>query len=62
MQKVNLSCDMQKDCTAQVAYIDNKGFVYCAPHGLERKDYCRCRKLRQHELRKLERGEMLARY
>jgi hypothetical protein len=42
--------------------IDRKGYVYCAADGIERRFYVDCRKLRPHELRKLERGEQLARY
>ena len=54
-----LCCDMQEGCTQRVTNIDIKGFVYCAPHGEARKAYCRCRKLKPAELRKLERGESI---
>jgi hypothetical protein len=57
-----LKCDMCEDCTAIVTHIDQKGFVYCTDHGLERRLFRPCRKLRPHEQRKLGRGEALARY
>lgn len=57
-----LTCDMKRDCTAPITHIDNKGFIYCATHGTDRRDYCPCRKLRPFELRRLARGEVLARY
>lgn len=61
---VNLRCDMRHDCAAAVTHIDESGFAYCAPHGEQRQasQWARCRKLRPHELRKLQRGEALARY
>ena len=57
-----LRCDMATDCLSPVSMIDAKGFVYCRADGLERRAYQPCRKLRPWELRKLERGEQLARY
>lgn len=57
-----LRCDMEDDCTKPVTHIDQKGYAYCEPHGIERRWYVPCRKLRPHELRKLQRGEALARY
>lgn len=59
---VNLTCDMTEGCTEPVTHIDNKGFAYCTDHGITRRDWCPCRKLRPWELRKLQRGEALARY
>lgn len=56
------SCDMEEACTAPVAMMDDKGFIYCAEHGLDRRWYRRCRKLRPHELRRIERGEQVTRY
>jgi hypothetical protein len=57
-----LKCDMRAECAAPIARLDDKGYVYCEPHGAERKLYRPCRKLRAWELRKLERGETLSRY
>ena len=57
-----LVCDMKRDCNAAVAYIDEKGYAYCAPHGISRKQHCRCRKLRSYEVRRLERGDTVLRY
>lgn len=56
------ACDMVEDCVEPVTYIDDKGFVYCTPHGLDRQTYRRCRKLRLHELRRISRGEQVAHY
>ncbi len=59
---VTLTCDMRKDCTAPVTHLDTAGFAYCTDHGLQRRQSEPCRKLRDWELRKLQRGETLARY
>jgi hypothetical protein len=53
-----LSCAMPA-CCAMVTHIDDKGFVYCAPHGTNRRAVCRCRKLRPHEAAMLRRGELI---
>lgn len=60
-----LTCDNMTGadhCGREVGYLDTAGFVYCEPCGLTRRQYEPCRKLRPWELRKLERGEALARY
>jgi hypothetical protein len=57
-----LTCDMKKECAAPVTHIDQDGFAYCTPHGEQRRMYQPCRKLRPWELRKLQRGEPLAKY
>lgn len=57
-----LCCDQREDCTAPVTHLDQNGFVYCTEHGIKRRDWKPCRKLRAHELRRLERGEVLTRY
>jgi hypothetical protein len=57
-----VTCDMVRECNAPVAYIDAKGYAYCAKHGLERQSYQRCRKLRPYELKRLLHGETLKRY
>lgn len=58
----SLSCDMAKECTETVTHIDDKGYVYCKKHGLERRSVRRCRQLRSAELKKLLKGQPLARY
>lgn len=58
----NLKCDMTHDCMGEVTHIDDDGFAYCTPHGQTRQQYQSCRKLRPHELRRLQRGEQLKRY
>ncbi len=55
------TCDMHA-CAEPVAMIDHSGFVYCAKHGLARRAWRPCRKLRQHELNRLARGEQVRRY
>ena len=57
-----LTCDMVDGCTAPVAYIDAKGYVYCEAHGKERQSYQRCRKLRPAELKQLQANEPLTKY
>lgn len=56
------ACDMKTDCTEPVSHIDDKGFVYCEKHGLQRRGWRPCRKLRPHELRRLQAGKTLAHY
>lgn len=58
----NPTCDMDRTCTAPVTHIDNKGYVYCATHGVERRDVRPCRKMRPFEVKRIMRGEPLARY
>lgn len=58
-----LSCDMERDCPASVTHLDNKGFVYCTEHGIQRRQYgTPCRKLRPWELKRLQRGQQLRSY
>jgi hypothetical protein len=59
---VTLTCDMEKDCKAPVTYIDIKGYVYCAAHGVQRQSYQRCRKLRPAELKRLQAGGTVSKY
>ena len=58
----SLRCDMTDDCEQPVTHIDNDGFAYCTTHGLQRRWYQPCRKLRDWELRKLQRGGQLTKY
>jgi hypothetical protein len=44
---------MEDGCTAPVTHIDNKGYIYCERHGIERRDVRPCRKLLARELRLL---------
>ena len=57
-----LQCDMDKSCMSEVTHIDCSGFVYCTDHGVARREWKCCRKLRPHELNRLKRGEPLTRY
>jgi len=51
-------------CDHHVTMIGNKGYAYCSPCGISRREsgYENVRKLRPHELAKLLRGEVLTRY
>lgn len=60
--EVALSCDMHKECASEVTMIDNSGWLYCTDHGLDRRSWKPCRKLRTHELNRLKRGEQIKRY
>ncbi len=51
-----LSCTMESDCAASVTHIDNKGFVYCRDHGVQRKHHTPCRKLTRAEYKRLGAG------
>ena len=56
-------CDRMAGCTGgAVTHIDTAGFVYCTPCGQRRVMSEPCRKLRPHELRRLERGQPIERY
>lgn len=57
-----LRCDMERGCAAPVTHLDHKGYVYCTPHGEDRRWHMPCRKLRPHELNRLNRGEPVTRY
>jgi hypothetical protein len=57
-----LRCDMKKECEATVSHIDNKGFVYCEGHGIQRRYFVPCRKPRPAEVKKLEGGVPLKEY
>lgn len=57
-----LTCDMDRECRSDVTHIDDKGYVYCTTHGLERRDWRPCRKLRGWELRRLQSGRTLTKY
>lgn len=50
-----LTCDMDRECKAAVTHIDEKGFVYCAPHGIDRRTYSGryCRRMRPWEVKRL---------
>jgi hypothetical protein len=55
-----LTCDMERSCTRPVTHIDHKGFVYCTPHGEQRRtNGTPCRKLRPGEIEKLESGQTI---
>lgn len=55
-------CDMRADCEEPVTHIDSNGFVYCTDHGIQRRDWKPCRKLRPWELRRILSGRPLSRY
>jgi hypothetical protein len=55
-------CDMKADCEKPIAYIDNKGFIYCEQHGLQRKHSVPTRKLKPSELKLIESGQPVTKY
>lgn len=56
-------CEMTATCGREATMIEEKGWVYCDHHGLERRSYGhRVRKLRAYELNRLRRGEQVKRY
>ena len=57
-----LACDMESDCREPVTHLDKKGYAYCTEHGIERRFWMPCRKLRPWEVRRLERDEPLTHY
>lgn len=57
-----MQCDQNDDCSADVTHIDDKGYVYCTEHGLDRRAVRPCRKLRDWEVKRLEAGLTLVRY
>lgn len=63
MGKTNsLQCEMVNDCEREVTMIDNKGYIYCEPHGMQRRSWRPCRKLRPYEINRLERGAQIKAY
>jgi hypothetical protein len=47
-------------CSGGITHLDEKGYVYCTDHGIQRRDRdMRCRKLLPSELRKRKRGELI---
>lgn len=54
-----LTCQMTDDCKAPVTHIDNKGYIYCTQHGIDRRDVRPCRKLLKREIAALERGNAI---
>lgn len=59
---VELRCEMKDDCTAEVTMIDDNGYIYCESHGLSRRSWRPCRKLRAYELKALKRGGLVKEY
>lgn len=56
------SCQMHAGCTHPVTHMDQSGFLYCTNHGLQRRASRPCRKLRPHELTRLESGGQITKY
>lgn len=63
METKRPTCDMHKECLSPVTMLDNRGFIYCAAHGLQRRaGGTPCRKLTASEIRRIERGETIGSY
>lgn len=57
---VKLGCDMTEGCTECVTHVDDKGFVYCKGHGLQRRaGGTPCRALRKREIATLLEGGVI---
>lgn len=58
------ACDGEQGCATTVQYLDDRGFIYCSRHAGNVRYWPgrKCRKLRQHELNRLQRGETIKRY
>lgn len=58
------SCKMVKGCLEPVTYVDESGFIYCTQHGIERQQgkWKRTRKMRQHEINRINNGLRLEKY
>jgi hypothetical protein len=61
-EPVPLKCEMEYACKEPVTMIDDHGWIYCTEHGLLRRPWRRCRKLRPHELNRLRRGLQVRSY
>ena len=57
-----LNCEMESNCKAKVTHLDKGGFIYCAKHGRERRQYQPCRKLSAQEIKRLESGRQVMSY
>lgn len=57
-------CDMDVNCPYEPTMIGDGGYIYCAYHGPIRRSagWERVRKMRPHELRRIERGEQVKSY
>ena len=61
--KIELHCDGQKACQKSITMIDEKGFIYCEYHGVDRRACgIRCRRLKPNELKTIQSGQPLKRY
>jgi hypothetical protein len=55
---MKLTCEWGKACPSDVTHVDEKGWIYCTPHGEQRQagGWRRCRKLTSAEKATLEAG------
>lgn len=58
------TCEMRTDCEAPVSHLGSKGYVYCLPHAVLRREsgHERTRKMRLWELRWIQEGRQLPSY
>ena len=59
---MQIKCEMIKECNSDLAYMDNEGFIYCETHGISRKQWKPCRKLKKREIKDLEAGQRPRKY
>ena len=55
---VTVTCDMEASCTEPVTHMDDKGYVYCTSHGLQRRSVRPCRRLYGWERAEIQRGAL----
>ena len=60
--KPRLQCEMYRECPSEATHLDQKGFIYCEVHGVARRRFYPCRKMRPHEVRRLLTGRTINKY
>ena len=56
---VTLQCDMTGSCKRDVTHIDDKGWLYCTPHGEGRRSVRPCRRMTEAEIATLTAGNTI---
>ncbi len=57
-----LRCESSDTCEEPVTMMDSSGWIYCSTHGLQRREWKHCRKLRPYELNRLKAGKQIKSY
>jgi hypothetical protein len=56
---VFLRCDQTASCEGDVTHIDDKGWLYCTPHGEGRRSVRPCRRMTEAEIATLTAGKTI---